>query len=100
RTFRLVGGDFSFYKFPSDRDWERLFGGAPQTLLLGLKVPDEITVHTWPGHSRYGTRAGLPNEHFLDARLFERFFARALEPYRDRVAVLMFEFGTLNKKAF
>ena len=40
----------------------------PRSLLFGFKVPEEITVATWPGHARYGTRAGQANEHFLDAR--------------------------------
>ena len=41
-----------------------------------------------------------PNPSFLDHRLFEAAFARPLEPYRDRVATLMFEFGTFSKAVF
>jgi uncharacterized protein YecE (DUF72 family) len=97
-TFPTVGGDFSFYQFPSPDYWSRLFDGTPSTLSFGLKVPEEVTVKTWPGHARYGRRAGLVNEHFLDADLFERAFVKPLDPHRDRVAVLMFEFGTFAKK--
>jgi uncharacterized protein YecE (DUF72 family) len=57
-------------------------------------------VATWPGHARYGSRAGLPNAGFLDADLFNRLFARPLRPYRDRAAVLIFEFGTFPKQTF
>lgn len=98
-TFPLVGGDFSFYQFPSASYWEKLFRGGPD-LLFGLKAPEEVTVATWPGHARYGQRAGQANDAFLNARLFETAFARPLGPYRARVAVVMFEFGTFPKKTF
>jgi uncharacterized protein YecE (DUF72 family) len=98
-TFPVVGGDFSFYQFPTSEYWKRLFDEAPARLRFGLKVPEEITVLTWPNHIRYGPRAGRVNASFLDAHYFEHGFARELEPYRDRVAVLMFEFGTFSKSA-
>ena len=77
QTFPTVCGDFAFYQFPTEEYWERLFGQIPAGFLLGLKVPEDITVPIWPKHARYGKRAGLENEHFLDARTFERFFAKA-----------------------
>ena len=40
------------------------------------------------------------NSSFLDAGIFERFFAGPLRPYRDRVATLIFEFGTFSKAVF
>ncbi len=55
---------------------------------------------TWPGHARYGSRAGQVNASFLDAHHFHRGFSRRSEPYRDRVAILMFEFGTFAKTTF
>jgi uncharacterized protein YecE (DUF72 family) len=96
-TFPVVGGDFSFYQFPTPDYWQRLFRSAAP-LQFGLKVPEDITVPIWPGHARYGKKAGLNNEAFLNAQLFEEFFAKPLEPYRNRVAVMMFEFGTFAKK--
>src|ERR1700730_18870167 len=33
-TFPVVGGDFSFYQFPTADYWARLFGGAPAFLLF------------------------------------------------------------------
>jgi uncharacterized protein YecE (DUF72 family) len=100
QTFPVVGGDFSFYQFPTPDYWRRLFDETPGSLRFGFKVPEEITVMTWPGHARYGSRAGQVNASFLDAHHFERGFARALEPYCDRVATLMFEFGTFAKTTF
>ena len=99
-TFPTVCGDFAFYQFPTAEYWERLFGATPDGFLLGLKVPENITVATWPKHARYGRRAGLDNEHFLDPEIFEQFFARPLEPYRERLGPLIFEFGTFNRSKF
>ena len=99
-TFPVVGGDFSFYQFPTPDYWRRLFDESPESLRFGFKVPEEITVKSWPNHARYGSRAGQVNAAFLDAHHFDRGFLRALEPYRDRVATLMFEFGTFAKSTF
>ena len=99
-TFPVVCGDFSFYQFPTDSFWSRLFASAPKTLRFALKVPEELTVKTWPTHDRYGVRGGTENESFLNAELFERMFLKPLERYAERVAVLIFEFGTLPKRHY
>jgi uncharacterized protein YecE (DUF72 family) len=99
-TFPAVCGDFSFYQFPSPDHWRRLFGGAPESFQFAFKVPEEITVATWPGHARYGVRAGQANGSFLDAELFDRQFADPLGLYQDRVATLIFEFGTIPRCVF
>jgi uncharacterized protein YecE (DUF72 family) len=77
-----------------------LFDATPQSFIFGFKVPEDITVSTWPTHARYGRRAGLPNEHFLDPQMFEQFFAARLAPYGMRVGPLIFEFGTFSKATF
>jgi hypothetical protein len=97
QTFPTVCGDFAFYQFPSAGYWAKLFDATPANFTFGFKVPEEITVHTWPKHARYGKRAGQPNEHFLNPRIFEQLFITPLQRYRERVAVLIFEFGTFNK---
>jgi uncharacterized protein YecE (DUF72 family) len=99
-TFPAVCGDFAFYQFPSEDSWARLFGQVPADFRFGLKVPEDITVAVWPKHARYGARAGDTNPHFLDAEAFDRFFARRLAPYGERVGPLIFEFGTFNKSTF
>jgi uncharacterized protein YecE (DUF72 family) len=99
-TFSVVGGDFSFYQFPSPEYWANLFHDLPASFGFGLKVPEEITVKRWPGHARYGPRAGHPNERFLDVAHFDRAFTRVLEPHREHVAVLMFEFGAFGPTDF
>jgi uncharacterized protein YecE (DUF72 family) len=99
-TFPVVGGDFSFYQFPSPSYWQRLFEETPSTLTFGLKVPEEITVPRWPGHARYGTRAGTVNQGFLSSSLFHELFTWPLERFRERIAVMIFEFGTFAKSTF
>ena len=100
QTFPTVCGDFAFYQFPTSDYWRRLFGETPNDFLFGLKVPEDITVSTWPRHARYGTRAGRDNEGFLDPELFTVDFADRLRPHTARVATLIFEFGTFNKSTF
>lgn len=99
-TFPVVCGDFSFYQFPAPAYWDKLFGEGPAELRYAFKVPEEITVKRYPRHDRYGVRAGLDNETFLNADVFGELFARPLQPYAGRVAVLIFEFGAFGMGAF
>jgi uncharacterized protein YecE (DUF72 family) len=96
-TFPIVCGDFSFYQFPSPEFWQRLFASAPPGLRLALKVPEEVTAEVFPRHARYGPRAGMKNEAFLNADALEAGFLEPLEPYRSRIATLIFEFGARSK---
>ena len=97
-VFPVVCGDFTFYQFPSEAYWRRLFASAPSTLQYALKVPEDITVKLFPGHARYGPRAGQINESFLNAALFASGFLELLRPYRQRVAVLILEFGAFTQR--
>jgi uncharacterized protein YecE (DUF72 family) len=99
-TFPAVGGDFSFYQFPAPNTWAKVFAGTPPDFGFGFKVPEAVTVNWWPLHARYGLRAGLKNESFLDAELFKAAFIEPLEKHGNHVAVLIFEFGTFGKKDF
>jgi uncharacterized protein YecE (DUF72 family) len=98
-VFPTVCGDFSFYQFPSEAYWSRLFGSAPRSLRFAFKAPEEITVKTFPTHARYGARAGKENPSFLDAGLFEKAFLEMLRPWQPQVAALIFEFGSFSRKA-
>jgi uncharacterized protein YecE (DUF72 family) len=99
-VFPTVCGDFAFYQFPSEAYWTKLFRQTPAQFRWGFKVPEQITVPTWPVHPRYGALAGLDNPTFLDSTLLEQAFLRALEPHRQQVGVLIFEFGNLRAKNF
>ncbi len=78
QTFPTVCGDLTFYQFPSDQYWAKLFDATPKQFVFGFKVPEDITVETWPKHARYRRRSGLANKHFLDAQTLEQFFTRRL----------------------
>jgi uncharacterized protein YecE (DUF72 family) len=99
-TFPIVCGDFSFYQFPSAEFWEKLFANAPPPLQFAFKIPEEITIKTYPTHPRYGPRAGEFNPMFLNADLLKAGFLEALLPYRDRIAVLIVEFGTFSRRSY
>jgi uncharacterized protein YecE (DUF72 family) len=92
-TFPIVCGDFSFYQFPTPEFWVRLFGSAPAGLRFALKVPEEVTAEIFPKHPRYGPRAGIRNESFLNADALAALFLEPLDAYRERIATLIFEFG-------
>ena len=77
-TFPIVCGDFSFYQFPAPEFWQKLFASAPAPLKFALKVPEEVTVEIFPRHARYGPRAGMANESFLNAELLK---AKIIGPY-------------------
>ncbi len=99
-TFPIVCGDFSFYQFPPESYWKRLFNSAPDSLKYAFKAPEEITIKMFPRHPRYGDRGGETNATFLDAALLRNVFLDLLEPYRDRIAVLIFEFGAFSNQCY
>jgi uncharacterized protein YecE (DUF72 family) len=99
-TFPIVCGDFSFYQFPSEQYWRKLFGSAAQALQFAFKAPEDVTVRQFPRHPRYGPRAGDDNSSFLDAALFQSAFLDLLAPYRPRVAALILEFGSFPRQRF
>jgi uncharacterized protein YecE (DUF72 family) len=96
-TFPIVCGDFSFYQFPTPEFWSKLFGSAPPSLKFALKAPEEVTCETFPKHPRYGPRAGLKNESYLNADALAALFLEPLEPYASRVSTLIFEFGARGR---
>ena len=99
-TFPTVCGDFAFYQFPTDEFWRKLFHQTPEGFQFAFKVPEQITCKVFPTHPRYGPQAGKDNEAFLDARMLFEMFLRPLLPYRDKTALLIFEFGAFGKRAF
>ncbi|HEX8983902.1 MAG TPA: DUF72 domain-containing protein [Bryobacteraceae bacterium] len=100
RTFPVVCGDFTFYQFPSPAHWRKLFDRVPETLGFAFKAPEEITARVFPETPRYAARGGTLNHSFLDVELLRESFLKPLEPYRERVRVLIFEFGAFSQKAY
>ena len=99
-TFPIVCGDFAFYQFPTRRFLAQTVRADPAGFQFAFKVPEQITCKVFPAHARYGPQAGKENEEFLNARLFLEIFLRPLLPYRERTAVLIFEFGTFSQRGF
>ena len=100
QTFPTVCGDFAFYQFPSESFWQRLFGQAREGFQFAFKVPEQITCKVFPVHARYGAQGGMENPSFLDSALLLDGFLRPLEPHRDKISVLIFEFGTFARSVF
>jgi uncharacterized protein YecE (DUF72 family) len=99
-TFPAVCGDFAFYQFPNDEFWRKLFGATPPGFQFAFKVPEQITCKVFPAHKRYGPHAGKPNPDFLNSEMLEEMFLRPLAPYREKTALLIFEFGTFARRSF
>ncbi len=100
-VFPTVCGDFAFYQFPADQQWKQLFRQVPRGFRFSLKVPEEITTDRYPNLARYARRAGQANAHFLDPAMVRDQLLDRLEPYRDKLGVLIFQFpmfkaGPLN----
>ncbi|HUD47988.1 MAG TPA: DUF72 domain-containing protein, partial [Candidatus Baltobacteraceae bacterium] len=92
-VFQTVCVDAAYYTFPTPRHLEGLAAQTPAGFQFAFKVTDEITVKTFPNLPRFGRRAGQPNEHFLNAAVFERGFLQPCESIRPRVGLLIFEFS-------
>ena len=99
-TFPVVCGDFAFYQFPTDDFWRKLFAQTPPEFRFAFKVPEQITCKVFPAHARYGPQAGKENEEFLNARALQEMFLKPLAALSRATAVLIFEFGTFNRRAF
>jgi len=99
-TFPTVCGDFAFYQFPPEEFWRKLFHQTPENFRFAFKVPEQITCKVFPSHGRYGPQAGKPNEAFLDSKMLEEMFLRPLVPYREKTALLIFEFGAFGRRSF
>ena len=99
-TFPTVCGDFAFYQFPSHEFWRKLFHQTPENFRFAFKVPEQITCKVFPSHARYGPQAGKPNEAFLENKMLEEMFLRPLAPYREKTALLIFEFGAFGRSSF
>jgi uncharacterized protein YecE (DUF72 family) len=92
-TFKTVCVDAGYYRFPDHRYVEKLVAQVPSDFLFTFKVTDEITVKKFTNQSRYGKRAGKPNENFLNADLFGAAFAKPFEPFKQNVGMFIFEFS-------
>lgn len=98
--FPTVEVDSTYYALPKTDFIAGLAAQTPPGFLFSFKVPDDITIKTYPRVGTFGDRAGQPNELFLSAGLFQMGFLRRLEPIRDRVGALIFEFSHFQADDF
>ncbi len=100
-TFPTVCGDFAFYQFPTEEFWRNLFRRTPASFPLRLQSAGTDHLQSVPVASRATERRpARDNEAFLDARLLKEMFLRPLWPYRDKTALLIFEFGAFGRRSF
>ena len=92
-VFPTVCVDAGYYQFPTPAGVEALMGAVPPHFRFGFKVTDAITVARFPKLERYGTRGGERNPEFLDASVFAERFLGPLAPHREKVGVVILEFG-------
>jgi uncharacterized protein YecE (DUF72 family) len=92
-VFKTVCVDAAYYDFPRREYLQKLAEAVPEDFRFGLKVTDAVTIKKFPNRPRFGRRAGLPNEHFLDAGLFASAFLKPCEEIRSKIGVLLFEFS-------
>ena len=92
-VFKTVCVDAAYYDFPRPEYLKKLAEAVPDDFRFGLKVTDAVTIKKFPNLPRFGARAGLPNENFLNAGLFAAAFLKPCEAIRAKIGVLMFEFS-------
>ena len=93
RVFKTVCLDAGFYQFPSQKMIDGYLSQVPSDFRMSIKVTEDITVRKFPTLPRYGKRAGMMNDRFLDADLFIASFLGPLAPHKDQIGTLIFEFG-------
>lgn len=86
-------------KLPDSETVRRYADSVPDDFLFTVKAPNSITLTNYYAKQTPAlkTFANRPNPHFLDVELLNRFL-ETLEPMRDKLGPIMFQFEYLNKK--
>lgn len=92
-TFRSVCVDAAYYTFPEEAKLRELADQVPENFRFGFKTTDEVTLKRFPNLPRFGQRAGMVNENFLNAPLFIERFLKPLESIRAKVGPIIIEFS-------
>lgn len=99
-VFSTVSVDAAYYKFPDVGYLSGLAEQVPPGFQFAFKVTDDITLKQFPLLPRFGSRAGKPNENFLNADLFVERFLKPCEAIRGNVGLLMLEFSRFSRGDF
>lgn len=91
--FSTVGIDHSFYRPATRAQLQHYADLVPDDFHFCLKVWEELTIPTFAGVARYGTKQGTRNPRFLDAGLFADLVAGpAVAGLGKKLGVFLFEF--------
>jgi len=100
RVFKTVCVDATYYRIPKNEALEALAAQVPDDFRFTFKVPDDITIKTYPDHPTFGRRRGTLNTYFLSHGFFTMGFLRKLERIRGKVGMLVFEFSHFHATDF
>jgi uncharacterized protein YecE (DUF72 family) len=95
-VFKTVCFDGGYYQFPTAKMIEGHLSQVPSDFRMSIKVTEDITVRKFASLPRFGKRAGQINDRFLDADLFITSFLGPLEPYKNQIGTLIFEFSPFH----
>jgi len=102
RHFSTVEIDQWFYSLfadkvtlPKEKDVLAYASSVPETFKFTIKVPNSLTLTHHYNWEKNGPLT--PNTYFLNEELFAAFLEK-LEPMKDKIGMLMFEFEYLNKQ--
>ena len=86
-------------KLPDSETVRRYADSVPDDFLFTVKVPNSITLTHYYAKQPAASKmyANRPNPYFLDVELLSRFL-ETLEPMKDKLGPVMFQFEYLNKK--
>ena len=86
-------------KLPDSETVRRYADSVPDDFQFTVKVPNSITLTHYYSTQTSASKAyaNRPNPYFLDVDLLNRFL-NTLEPMRDKLGPVMFQFEYLNKK--
>lgn len=99
-TFRTVCVDAAYYTFPEETKLRELADQVPENFRFAFKTTDEVTLKRFPNLPRFGLRAGLVNENFLNAPLFIAKFLGPLEAIRPKVGPVIIEFSKFHSRDY
>lgn len=102
KQFKTVGIDHSFYQPVKSEILLRYASMVPPDFQWVSKVWENITIPIFPKHKRYGSKANVVNENFLNAPLFtSQVLSEFTDPkILDHTGPLIFQFPWIAKKIF
>lgn len=93
--FDTVEVDSWYYRIPDREEAKSYFEATPESFVFTCKVVQDLTI---PFKRNFPQKAPLePNPGFLSPDVFHR-YCEGIEPLRDKIALLMFEFEYLNRE--